>query len=169
MAQKEKTTELHRKELLSKLESIIKILNDKVGADSSIPTLRETIDASMLTGNAPDLTGSTNQPSLFEGTSAQKKSPSESIGNPNKLSSSPTRTENPFLPRHVRTQLYNQDKKSQPPKNLSSETAGGVNSSKGLHDAIIDNLIALYLPKIEADLRRRLKALAAKEANKNSR
>ncbi len=175
MAQKQKTTELHRKELLNKLESIIKILNDKVEADSPIPTLRETIDTSKLIENEPDLLNdslknpatleSTNQPSLFEGASVQKKSPSESIGNPNQSTNSPTKTDNPFLPRHLRTRRYDEDKKKPSPKKSSSEASGGVNSPKGLHDAIIDSLIAFYLPQIEADLRRRLKALATKETH----
>ena len=108
MTQADKPTEAHRIELLHKLESIIKILNDKVEDSNTIPTLRETVDLSSLTADGRMSTSSlnklletdlasTDQPSLFEHTSNQKESPKKDYAKMDKTT--PTKMENPFLPK----------------------------------------------------------------------
>ena len=180
MGQKEKLTEAHRKELMGKLESIIKILNDKVEADSTIPTLQETIDLSMLTKDEYAQTSSSfdvsktdsspsdsiSQQSLFQEPTPHEKGVATPAGNHTKIEKAPSaKMENPFLPRHIRARLYHEEQDIQSLESSVSRDRSDIDSSKDLHDSIIDNLIAFYLPKIEADLRRRLKALAAKETH----
>ena len=184
MTDKKDTATSHRQELLGKLESIIKILNDQVEDSKSIPVLEEAVDLSALIDNGqlsdsalealsnPDTSESRtqktstttaespNQQHLFE-------KPTQSTKNsPHIDKAVSAKMENPFLPRHMRKRHTDEDQQAEHPTDTQKS---GTGSSKNLHDSIIDNLIAFYLPKIEADLRRRLKALAARESQKKVR
>lgn len=67
--------------------------------------------------------------------------------------------ENPFLPKHVKDRL--QKEKSLYQKEIDAATRlPGLNpyaSKPDEHDALVDELVKIYLPKIEQDLRKRLK------------
>lgn len=72
-------------------------------------------------------------------------------------------TENPFLPHHIKQKLekekslYQQQiNEAVPIQNLASSKS--VEPTKNDHETLIDELVDEYLPKIEQELRRRIKA-----------
>ena len=172
MTQEKKPTEAHKKELLSKLESIIKILNDQGDGNSDIPILRETVDASLPTIDEQLLATPLDTSSMFEN-HAHKVNPTTSeppdqqplFKETKNQEKNPVKMENPFLPQRIRARLYSEARTPQSPGNRTDEDKRDIGLPYDLHDSIIDNLIAFYLPKIEADLRRRLKSLAIKETH----
>lgn len=196
----EHSTTVHKRELLSKLEAIIKALNDKGEKtdNGAVPVLREAVDLSTLTtdeqalatslallkadnpaatvkdkdspvkkdsptkANAAEMVSAAHRQPAAKEPSRQKKRPTHMEKTP------PLKEDNPFLPRHIRARLYrgnysHEDRTAESTKKTTAASKHPTSTAEDLHEAIIDNLITLYLPKIEADLRRRLRALVAEK------
>ncbi len=98
---------------------------------------------------APHLSGLASSPIKTSDTKQDSKPA------PNSHSTSTLRGENPFLPKHIRDRLHTQ--KSLPDIIRDESVQWRPNSvSKSATAAIVDNLIAEYMPKIESELRQRL-------------
>jgi len=103
------------------------------------------------------------------------------------------RGENPFLPKHIRERLHGEEMAAKfqepiaptpqpiantaplltPSANTQPEGAATTSSAKynryenSAYEKIINDVVALYLPKIEADIRKQLRTLIEQNASKN--
>jgi len=105
------------------------------------------------------------QPSLFD-RPAETPAPTRVVSD---------KTDNPFLPKHIRDRLHTNRTLQQeisatftaPPKapqpQVKPEAKAATPSTDEAHEQVIDELVQRYLPKIEAELREKLRALLAEQ------
>lgn len=113
--------------------------------------------------------GSTEeQPSLFDDGELERKSrttapvveanPGEKAA-PGKPLPSPEKSENPFLPQHIRERLSaNRILRPTPPARDGSPRSSTKATKKDAEEAAVDELVQRYLPRIEAELREKIRA-----------
>lgn len=85
----------------------------------------------------------------------------------------PPKSENPFLPKHIRDRLHANraaqremlDSFSKPPSQSSENSRGAETPSAD--EQLVDEMLQLYLPQIEAELRKKIRALIKEERDAN--
>ena len=125
-------------------------------AQTSVQT--SASNSNTLTANQ---TSTTNQRSLFSDAS---KSSAAAVNATQQALELNKKTENPFLPKHIRDRL--QANRGAPgatpvtPSSIQSPVASG--HDKSVEDYLVDEIIKAYLPKIEQELREKLRDLVQK-------
>lgn len=172
-----KSTRPSREELLEELESIHSYLSEEESGEAAhIPLLTQAVAETEKSGNTSEHTPPKHKPVKQEIREVDTLNDTSSKQSKKKKHTANTHSENPFLPPHIRRRLK-QNKEliseihSQSQAATRVEIQGdlleGFNHAEGNNqealtdpveqDKIIDELVAEYLPKIEARLRDELK------------
>jgi len=152
----------------SKPQSKTKDVNTSVAPAASTPKNAPASteqDASQRDNQDPMTSALPGQQSLFDSSDGEEApSPSPKSPETSTISEAPALSaddsaiakENPFLPKHVKDRLEKERSLYQKEMDAAAKYQTPAKPSSS-DNALIDELVKLYLPKIEADLRRRLK------------